>query len=139
MERHVRFGQVNTAFSVTPPLYGRDMKVNNILVYGDLLRATDRAEAAGRDEPPDPYDNATLAPLFRAVARASAEILLSVADSAHPLRLMSVHDDLVGLAYLRLLDEVDAVLADPVCLRSHPELAHLRPRRELLAEWRAAV
>jgi hypothetical protein len=113
------------------------MNTNSILVYGerlgDLLAATDEIEAVRRGEPPDPVANATIAPLFRSVARAAAEVLLQLADSARPLSLITVDEHLVGLAYLQVLDEIDDVVRDPRCLLAHPTVAKRPMRRELLA------
>jgi len=112
------------------------METHSILVFGerlgDLLAATDKIEAIRRGEPPDPYDNAQTAPLFRAVARAAAEILLVLADSAHPLGLVGLDEHLIGIAYGEVVNEIDAVLLDPLCLQVHPALAQVPSRRQLI-------
>ena len=109
------------------------MKVNKILVYGERLgslrEATDLVEGVRRGDPPGPDDVAVITPLMRAVGRASAELLLRLADSAHPSNLMWVEEYLIGLAYRAVLDEVDAVLRDPLVLHSHPALAAVSEHR----------
>ncbi|HWJ98604.1 MAG TPA: hypothetical protein VNQ33_10625 [Acidimicrobiales bacterium] len=77
--------------------------------------------------------------MFRSIARIGAEMLLLVADSARSLNLVDTEDHLIGLGYLAVLDEIDAVAPYPLCLQAHPVLAAAPRRRDLRLDRRDAV
>lgn len=111
------------------------MNTNKILVYGerlgDLLEADEQMTACrpGGGSPPG-FALTSAVAMLRAVLRAEAEILLEVADSGRVSGLHRVREHLLGLAYLRVIDEACDVAAEPLTLRSHPALAHPPARRQ---------